>query len=71
MSKKKGNRQVLKQVDTLLNTYCNGCFLHKQFVQEQGRTYAHRFCINQCTVGDSLKQMGAFLNRDTEKPPIG
>lgn len=70
MKKKKGKKAMLKQVDSLLNTYCDGCFLHKQNVLDNGRTYAHRFCINQCTVGESLKQIGANLNQNTEQPPI-
>lgn len=71
MNKKKGKKDVLKQVDLLLSTYCDGCFLHNQLVRDSGRTQAHRFCINQCTVGETLKKMGTNLNQNTEKPPIG
>lgn len=70
MNKKKAKKDVLKQVDFLLSTYCDGCFLHKQLVRDNGRTHAHRFCINQCTVGESLKLIGGNLNKKTEKPPI-
>ena len=71
MKKKKVKKEAYKQVDFLLSTYCEGCFLHKQIVKDLGRTHAHRFCINQCTVGESLKQIGTSLNISTEKPPTG
>ena len=71
MKKKKEKKEACKQVDFLLTTYCDGCFLHKQLVKELGRTHAHRFCINKCTVGESLKQIGSSLNKRIEKPPVG
>ena len=71
MKKKKEKKEVYKQVDILLSTYCENCFLHRQLVKDQGRTRAHRFCINQCTVGESLKKIGASLHQPIEKPPIG
>ena len=72
MNNKRVKKEAFRQLDYLLKTYCEGCFLHKQLVGEYGRTHAHRFCINQCTVGESLKQIGGSLNKNnTEKPPIG
>ncbi|MCM3571583.1 MULTISPECIES: zinc-finger domain-containing protein [Mesobacillus] len=53
--------EVLAEVETLLNTYCNGCFLKKHHRQENGKRYAHRFCINECTVGEKIKKCGQKL----------
>ncbi|MBT2639024.1 zinc-finger domain-containing protein [Bacillus sp. ISL-39] len=53
--------EVLAEVETLLNTYCNGCFLKKHHRQENGKRYAHRFCINECTVGEKIKKCGQRL----------
>ena len=55
-------KRTFKQVDHLLNTYCQGCFLHKQLVADHGRRHAHKFCITNCTVGEQLKLMGSQLN---------
>ncbi|WP_455663152.1 zinc-finger domain-containing protein [Pradoshia sp.] len=57
-------KNTFRQVDRLLNTYCEGCFLHKQLVTDHGRRHAHRFCITKCTVGEQLKMMGSQLNEE-------
>ena len=65
MMRERGHKKhTFRQVDHLLNTYCHGCFLHKQLVTEQGRRHAHRFCITKCTVGEQLKRIGSQLNED-------
>ncbi|WP_084781797.1 zinc-finger domain-containing protein [Bacillus niameyensis] len=43
------------------NLYCEDCFLHEHLKKEYSKTYAHRFCIKQCTVGQELKAMGEGL----------
>ncbi|MFT9596655.1 zinc-finger domain-containing protein [Mesobacillus sp.] len=53
--------EILAEVETLLNTYCNGCFLKKHHRQEHGKRAAHRFCINECTVGEKIKKCGQKL----------
>ncbi|WP_084221787.1 MULTISPECIES: zinc-finger domain-containing protein [Mesobacillus] len=53
--------EILVEVETLLTTYCNGCFLKKYHRQEQGKTFAHRFCITECTVGEKIKKCGQKL----------
>ncbi|HEY2420707.1 MAG TPA: zinc-finger domain-containing protein [Neobacillus sp.] len=55
-------RELLTNVDFLMTSYCDGCFLHKQLKQEGGRRVAHHFCISQCTVGEKLKEFGKKLN---------
>ncbi len=62
MREKGHKKRMYKQVDHLLSTYCQGCFLHKQLAADHGRRYAHRFCITQCTVGEQLRRMGNQLN---------
>ncbi|MEQ2528586.1 zinc-finger domain-containing protein [Robertmurraya yapensis] len=54
-------KQVLMEVEEMLNSYCKGCFLHKYHKKEIGRTYAHKFCISQCTVGQKIKMIGDKL----------
>ncbi|MGV2938521.1 zinc-finger domain-containing protein [Mesobacillus sp. LC4] len=53
--------EILAEVETLLTTYCNGCFLKKLHRQENGKRHAHRFCINECTVGEKIKKCGQKL----------
>ncbi|WP_257984365.1 zinc-finger domain-containing protein [Neobacillus cucumis] len=55
-------KELLSQVEGLMNQYCNGCFLHKYLKREDGRRAAHRFCITQCTVGEQLQEYGKKLN---------
>ncbi|MEH7113440.1 zinc-finger domain-containing protein [Neobacillus niacini] len=54
-------KELFFHVESLLCQYCNGCFVHKQFKQEGGRRFAHRFCISQCTVGEKLQEYGKKL----------
>ncbi|MBM7716419.1 zinc-finger domain-containing protein [Siminovitchia sp. FSL H7-0308] len=52
---------VIKEIDEILQQYCNDCFLKKHFRKAYSKTYAHQFCINQCTVGSSLREKGKEL----------
>ncbi|MFF2450403.1 zinc-finger domain-containing protein [Neobacillus sp. NPDC058068] len=54
-------KELLGQVESLMNQYCDGCFLHQQLKKEGGRRLAHRFCISQCTVGEKLQEYGEKL----------
>ncbi|WML30931.1 zinc-finger domain-containing protein [Neobacillus sp. OS1-32] len=54
-------KEVLQQVELIMAQYCEGCFLHRHLKQEGGRRLAHRFCISQCTVGETLKEYGKKL----------
>ncbi|WP_072136198.1 zinc-finger domain-containing protein [Bacillus kwashiorkori] len=55
------NNQLLTEVNKLLSTYCDGCFVHRQLRKEYGRRSAHHFCINKCTVGNHLRKLGNQL----------
>jgi hypothetical protein len=52
---------VMKEIDQILEYYCHDCFLKKHFRKSYSKTYAHQFCIKQCTVGNSLKEKGRQL----------
>lgn len=54
-------KRILLEVEELLSSYCKGCFLHKYHRQEKGKRHAHRFCINECTVGEKIKDYGKRL----------
>ncbi|MCP3738857.1 zinc-finger domain-containing protein [Rossellomorea sp. BNER] len=55
-------KQVMQGVNELLNTYCHGCLLKSHFRKDYGKTEAHRFCIQKCTVGQQLKLLGEKLS---------
>ncbi|KAF0995532.1 zinc-finger domain-containing protein [Geobacillus thermoleovorans] len=61
--KQKRNRrkEILDQIAWLEETYCDGCFLKSTFRKEYGKTYAQSFCIQQCTVGEQMRQYGEML----------
>ncbi|MFC4411311.1 zinc-finger domain-containing protein [Chungangia koreensis] len=54
---------VMMEIDELLLNYCEECFLKKQNKLDLGKKAAHRFCIEQCTVGEQLKFLGQELNK--------
>ncbi|MCU9613649.1 zinc-finger domain-containing protein [Caldibacillus lycopersici] len=55
-------KELMENIENLLDTYCNGCFLFQHNKNENGRRYAHQFCIKKCTVGDQLKKIGQKLS---------
>jgi hypothetical protein len=57
------NKQIVSEIDDLLETYCDGCLIKNALRQNGGKTVAHRFCINTCTVGDQLQFLGAELTK--------
>ena len=59
-------KQLITEVNDLLETYCEGCFLREHNRKTNSKYYAHSFCIRQCTVGETLKNMG---NSCHEKHP--
>ncbi len=54
---------IINEIDCMMQTYCEGCFVRKQIRKEQGKTAAHRFCISNCTVGSQLQFLGNELNK--------
>ncbi|HHY73501.1 MAG TPA: zinc-finger domain-containing protein [Bacillus bacterium] len=55
-------KQVFEKVSSLLDTYCNGCFLARHHRKEYSKKYAQTFCIKQCTVGSELQKYGKTLS---------
>lgn len=56
------NRKALyEELEDVLSTYCKGCFVYHTLKKENGKRYAHKFCINKCTVGEKLKNVGKML----------
>lgn len=54
---------IINEIDEMLASYCEGCFVRTQMRKEQGKTAAHRFCISNCTVGTQLQFLGNELNK--------
>ncbi|MFD1928186.1 zinc-finger domain-containing protein [Sporosarcina siberiensis] len=54
---------VMNEIDEILDTYCDGCFLKKHLSKDRGKTAAHNFCITHCTVGEHLKFLGEEMNK--------
>lgn len=57
-------QRVLEYIDSIQETYCNGCILFKHHKEEFGRRYAHSFCIKKCTVGNSIQEIGKQLIKE-------
>ncbi|MFJ7933496.1 zinc-finger domain-containing protein [Sporosarcina sp. NPDC096371] len=54
---------IMGEIDEILVTYCEDCFLKKQLSKEKGKTGAHRFCIKICTIGEQLRFLGQEMNK--------
>ncbi|MEG0260893.1 MAG: zinc-finger domain-containing protein [Lysinibacillus sp.] len=52
---------VMKDIDELHDTYCGDCLVIQQLRKDRGKTGAHRFCIQSCTVGEQLQFLGQEL----------
>ena len=54
-------KEAIVAIDNLMNTYCHQCMLKAHNRKEHGKTYAHHFCINECSIGKQIKQIGNNL----------
>ncbi|RIP34328.1 zinc-finger domain-containing protein [Staphylococcus gallinarum] len=54
-------KEAIDAIDHLMNTYCNQCLLKNHKRKSEGKTQAHHFCINECSVGKQIKQLGNEL----------
>ena len=52
---------VMKEIAELTDTYCTECLVIRDLRKKRGKTGAHRFCIEQCTVGEQLQFLGEEL----------
>ncbi|WP_391121999.1 zinc-finger domain-containing protein [Psychrobacillus sp. L3] len=55
------NNQIIGEIDYLLTTYCESCYLKDLFRKEKGKIAAHNFCIHSCTVGEEIREIGENL----------
>ena len=60
-------KQLITEVNDLLETYCEGCFLREHNRKTNSKYYAHSFCIRQCTVGETLKSMENSCHEKTSR----
>ena len=58
---------VIKDIDQMTDTYCNDCPVKRELRNNRGKSGAHRFCIEQCSVGAHLKFLGNELMKIYEK----
>ena len=58
---------VMKEIDELTDTYCTDCLVIRDLRKKRGKTGAHRFCIEQCTVGEQLQFLGKELMKVADK----
>ncbi|WP_335869643.1 zinc-finger domain-containing protein [Bacillus sp. 2205SS5-2] len=56
-------KTAIIEADNLMDTYCEGCWLKREFRKEKGKTEAHRFCIGQCTIGAQLQELGKKISQ--------
>ncbi|MEH7202036.1 zinc-finger domain-containing protein [Bacillus safensis] len=54
-------KTAVQELTYLQDTYCSDCLIKKHFRKEYGKKYAHSFCIQQCTVGEKIKEYGQTL----------
>lgn len=52
---------VMKDIDSLTDTYCDDCLVRQELRQQRGKSGAHRFCIEHCSVGQQLQFLGQEL----------
>ena len=52
---------VMKDIDELTDVYCTDCLVIKELRKTRGKTNAHQFCIQRCTVGEQLQFLGQEL----------
>lgn len=57
---------VMTEINEMLDTFCQDCFVKKQLSKDNGKTQAHKFCITTCTVGEQLQFLGSEMNKITK-----
>lgn len=53
--------QVINEISRLEDVYCEQCPIKQDLRARRGKTAAHHFCIETCSVGRELQQMGNSL----------
>lgn len=57
---------IMQEIDSVIDRYCEGCLVKQTLNKERGKTAAHLFCIETCTIGDQLRFLGNEMNKMTE-----
>ncbi|WP_081447487.1 zinc-finger domain-containing protein [Bacillus coahuilensis] len=55
--------EIIRKIDEVVTNYCEGCFVKTQLRKDFGKTHAHRFCIQSCTVGEKVQNLGEKLSQ--------
>lgn len=58
---------IMKDIDELTDVYCVDCLVIRDLRKTRGKQGAHRFCIEQCTVGEQLQFLGQEMMKIQEK----
>lgn len=58
---------VIKDIDELNDIYCKDCPVKSELRKNRGKSGAHRFCIEQCSVGEQLQFLGNELMKIYER----
>ncbi|MBM7607533.1 zinc-finger domain-containing protein [Ureibacillus composti] len=58
---------VIKDIDELTDTYCTDCPIKKVLRSNRGKSGAHRFCIESCSIGEKLQFLGNELMKMHER----
>lgn len=61
---------VIKDIDELTDTYCADCPIKKVLRSSRGKSGAHRFCIEMCSVGEKLQFLGNELMKITKNDNV-
>lgn len=61
---------IIKDIDELMEMYCKDCLVIRDLRKERGKSKAHQFCIEHCTVGEQLQFLGNELIKYNERNDI-
>ncbi|WP_420853966.1 zinc-finger domain-containing protein [Staphylococcus ratti] len=54
-------KRAISKIDNLMNQYCEHCLIKTHIRKSQNKTQAHHFCINECSIGKQIQQLGNEL----------
>jgi len=57
---------IMNDINGILDTYCEDCFLKTQLSKDKGKSGSHKFCITTCTIGEQLQFLGQEMNKITK-----
>ncbi|ARJ52043.1 zinc-finger domain-containing protein [Staphylococcus lutrae] len=51
----------MTSIDRLSEQYCDQCLIKTHLRKVRSKTQAHHFCINECSIGKQIQQLGKAL----------